>query len=164
MLHYIPERSLDMLKDMPRPWERMMPAQAHVETYTATCTYEDHPARDTVVTHLFTELQGLSWQTKEDGFEGRTMNLTDCFKGVSSPYFNDKDVNSICSVLAHSPWYKTIIAEGMSVSSRGAMVLFAAISNKQCVEKVVMRKMNLTAKKVRAAEIDHCHLIYNQLI
>eukprot|EP00519_Triparma_laevis_P004341 CAMPEP_0182512376 /NCGR_PEP_ID=MMETSP1321-20130603/32070_1 /TAXON_ID=91990 /ORGANISM="Bolidomonas sp., Strain RCC1657" /LENGTH=1089 /DNA_ID=CAMNT_0024719187 /DNA_START=152 /DNA_END=3417 /DNA_ORIENTATION=+ len=150
MLHYIPERSLDMLKDMPRPWERMMPAQAHVETYTATCTYEDHPARDTVVTHLFTELQGLSWQTKEDGFEGRTMNLTDCFKGVSSPYFNDKDVNSICSVLAHSPWYKTIIAEGMSVSSRGAMVLFAAISNKQCVEKVVMRKMNLTAKKAAA--------------
>lgn len=65
---------------MPRPWERMMPAQAHVETYHATCTYEDHPVRDTVVTHIFTELQGLSWQTKEEGFEGRCMNLTDCFK------------------------------------------------------------------------------------
>ncbi|GMH87821.1 hypothetical protein TL16_g10972 [Triparma laevis f. inornata] len=150
MLCYIPDRSLDMLKDMPRPWERMMPAQAHVETYHATCTYEDHPVRDTVVTHIFTELQGLSWQTKEEGFEGRCMNLTDCFKGVSSPYFNDKDVNSICSVLAHSPWYKTVIAEGMSVSSRGAQVLFAAISNKQCVEKVIMRNMNLTSKKAAA--------------
>ena len=32
MLLYIPERSLELLKDMPRPWERMMPSQAHVET------------------------------------------------------------------------------------------------------------------------------------
>ena len=27
MLHYIPARSLDMLAEMPRPWERMLPAQ-----------------------------------------------------------------------------------------------------------------------------------------
>jgi len=36
MLHFMPERSLNLLSSMPKPWERMLPAQAHVETYTAT--------------------------------------------------------------------------------------------------------------------------------
>eukprot|EP00518_Triparma_eleuthera_P015945 CAMPEP_0197571044 /NCGR_PEP_ID=MMETSP1320-20131121/41752_1 /TAXON_ID=91990 /ORGANISM="Bolidomonas sp., Strain RCC2347" /LENGTH=1853 /DNA_ID=CAMNT_0043133525 /DNA_START=185 /DNA_END=5743 /DNA_ORIENTATION=- len=148
MLHYMPERSIGMLTEMPRPWERMMPAQAHVETYHATCTYEDHPVRDEVITHIFTELQGLSYKTEEEGFEGKTMDLTTCFKGCTSPYFNNKDVNAICSVLAHSPWFKTVVAEDMSLTASGTMVLFAAIANKQVVDKVIMRNMHLTAKKV----------------
>ena len=66
MLHYMPERSEGMLSEMPRPWEKLLPAQAHVETYHATCTYEDHPTRDAVITHIYTELQGLSYKTEEE--------------------------------------------------------------------------------------------------
>jgi len=79
MLHYMPERSLDLLKQMPKPWERMLPAQAHVETYTATCMYEDHPAREETVTHLFTQLVGISWKTDASIFDLKTIDLTACF-------------------------------------------------------------------------------------
>ena len=152
MLHYIPERSLELLAEMPRPWERMMPAQAHVETYQATVTYEEGAVRATVVSHIYSQLTGLSYRSDPDAVDPKTIDLTECFKGVSSPSFGNKDVNAICSIIAHSPWFKTVTAEGMTVSVLGTKVLFAAIANKQVIDKIIFKNMSITAAKLEQGE------------
>ena len=132
--------------------------QAHVETYHATCTYLDHHIRQDVITHVFTQLQGLLFNTDvESGdFEGRTMDLSACFKKTG---MLDKDVHAICSIIAHSPWFNTITANtnpGDATSSSPALtltasstgILFAAIANKHVVHTIRFPHMSLTAARL----------------
>ena len=98
--------------------------------------------------HLFTQLQSISWKTDPTSIPRKAIDLHECFGKCSSPSFCDKDVNAICSVIAHSPWFKVVLAHDMNLSALSTKVLFASIANRQLVDKIVLTKMGINASKI----------------
>eukprot|EP00947_MAST-08B_sp_MAST-8B-sp1_P000319 g319.t1 len=97
-------------------------------TYRAFCDLFAVPPRQQLLAHVQDAVQSGE----------RSLDLNECFEGVTNPSFGLNDLRALAGVLEYDMWFTGVVSESIGLSAEGAAIVFACLSSNSSLETMTL--------------------------
>ena len=103
-------------------------AESFTQTYRAFCDLFAVPPRQQLLAHVQDAVQSGE----------RSLDLNECFEGVTNPSFGLNDLRALAGVLEYDTWFTGVVSESIGLSAEGAAIVFACLRSNSSLETMTL--------------------------